>query len=195
MDVVVIGGGVVGVSCALQLAKRGVKVTVLDNFLFRIARLKGGWSMKGFVKQAIADVRAQVGPAGNVLLALSGALSAAPTLIASGLASLRLGSVAVGHVEAGGLAQMRGRRLREKKRRLDIGTHEVFPVNFQFLKKPLESTGHFHVTLNDHFTGKQNSHRRTAQAHTGKRHRRARQGNIGCGFKTRKDVDAGLTRA
>lgn len=31
MDVVVIGGGVVGVSCALQLAKRGVKVTVLDK--------------------------------------------------------------------------------------------------------------------------------------------------------------------
>jgi D-amino-acid dehydrogenase len=31
MDVVVIGGGVVGVSCALQLAKRGVAVTVLER--------------------------------------------------------------------------------------------------------------------------------------------------------------------
>ena len=31
MDVVVIGGGVVGVSCALQLAKRGVSVTVLER--------------------------------------------------------------------------------------------------------------------------------------------------------------------
>lgn len=31
MDVVVIGGGVVGVSCALQLAKRGASVTVLER--------------------------------------------------------------------------------------------------------------------------------------------------------------------
>lgn len=31
MDVVVIGGGVVGVSCALQLAKRGATVTVLER--------------------------------------------------------------------------------------------------------------------------------------------------------------------
>jgi GMP synthase (glutamine-hydrolysing) len=45
---------------------------VLDNFLFRIARLEGGWSMKGFVRQAIADIRAQVGPDGHVLCGLSG---------------------------------------------------------------------------------------------------------------------------
>ena len=45
---------------------------VLHNFLFRIARLKGGWSMKGFLKQAVADIRAQVGPEGHILCGLSG---------------------------------------------------------------------------------------------------------------------------
>ena len=33
MDVLVIGGGVVGVSCALELAKRGASVTVLERDL------------------------------------------------------------------------------------------------------------------------------------------------------------------
>jgi GMP synthase (glutamine-hydrolysing) len=44
---------------------------VLDNFLFRIARLKGGWSMKSFLRQAVADIRAQVGD-GHILCGLSG---------------------------------------------------------------------------------------------------------------------------
>uniref|UniRef100_A0A832MLM1 GMP synthase [glutamine-hydrolyzing] n=1 Tax=Eiseniibacteriota bacterium TaxID=2212470 RepID=A0A832MLM1_UNCEI len=45
---------------------------VLANFLFRIAGLKGGWSMKSFVTRAVRDLRAQVGPRGHVLCGLSG---------------------------------------------------------------------------------------------------------------------------
>ena len=44
---------------------------VLHNFLFRIAGLKGGWSMKSFLKRALADIRAQVGE-GRILCGLSG---------------------------------------------------------------------------------------------------------------------------
>jgi GMP synthase (glutamine-hydrolysing) len=44
---------------------------VLSNFLFGIAALKGGWTMKGFLKAAVADIRAQVGD-GHVLCGLSG---------------------------------------------------------------------------------------------------------------------------
>jgi GMP synthase (glutamine-hydrolysing) len=44
---------------------------VLRNFLFRIAGLKGGWSMKDFLRQAVAGIRAQVGD-GHVLCGLSG---------------------------------------------------------------------------------------------------------------------------
>jgi GMP synthase (glutamine-hydrolysing) len=44
---------------------------VLHNFLFRIAGLKGGWSMKSFLRQAVADIRARVGD-GHILCGLSG---------------------------------------------------------------------------------------------------------------------------
>ena len=44
---------------------------VIRNFLFRIAGLKGGWSMKNFLRQAVADIRAQVGD-GHILCGLSG---------------------------------------------------------------------------------------------------------------------------
>jgi len=45
---------------------------VLANFLFEVARLKGGWSMKSFLRTAVAAIRAQVGPEGHVLCGLSG---------------------------------------------------------------------------------------------------------------------------
>ncbi|HVP15438.1 MAG TPA: glutamine-hydrolyzing GMP synthase [Terriglobales bacterium] len=45
---------------------------VLENFLFGVARLKGGWSMKSFLRSAVADIRAKVGPEGRILCALSG---------------------------------------------------------------------------------------------------------------------------
>jgi len=44
---------------------------VLANFLFRIAGLEGGWSMRSFLKTAIGGIRAQVGE-GRILCALSG---------------------------------------------------------------------------------------------------------------------------
>jgi GMP synthase (glutamine-hydrolysing) len=44
---------------------------VLENFLFRIAGLKGGWSMKGFLRSAVAEIRERVGE-GHVLCGLSG---------------------------------------------------------------------------------------------------------------------------
>ncbi len=45
---------------------------VLANFLFRIAKLTGGWSMQGFLRQAVAGIRKQVGREGHVLCGLSG---------------------------------------------------------------------------------------------------------------------------
>jgi GMP synthase (glutamine-hydrolysing) len=54
---------------------------VLHNFLFRIAGLRGGWSMKNFLRQAVAEIRAQVGE-GRILCGLSGGVdsSVAATL-------------------------------------------------------------------------------------------------------------------
>ncbi|MBI5709336.1 MAG: glutamine-hydrolyzing GMP synthase [Candidatus Eisenbacteria bacterium] len=45
---------------------------VLANFLFKVAKLEGGWSMKSFLRAAIADIRAKVGPGGHILCGLSG---------------------------------------------------------------------------------------------------------------------------
>ena len=45
---------------------------VLANFLFEVARLRGGWSMTSFLRTAVAGIRATVGPGGHVLCALSG---------------------------------------------------------------------------------------------------------------------------
>ena len=55
---------------------------VLENFLFKIAKLEPGWSMKGFVRDAVKQVRAQVGD-GRVLCGLSGGVDStvAATLI------------------------------------------------------------------------------------------------------------------
>ena len=44
---------------------------VLRNFLFRVARLRGGWSMSGFSRSAVSSIRRQVGD-GHVLCGLSG---------------------------------------------------------------------------------------------------------------------------
>ncbi len=45
---------------------------VLANFLFKVAKLEGGWSMKSFLRTAIADIRTKVGPDGHILCGLSG---------------------------------------------------------------------------------------------------------------------------
>jgi GMP synthase (glutamine-hydrolysing) len=51
---------------------------VLENFLFQLAGLKPGWSMRSFVDQAVEAVRATVGPE-RVLCALSGGVDSAVT--------------------------------------------------------------------------------------------------------------------
>jgi GMP synthase (glutamine-hydrolysing) len=70
---------------------------VLENFLFGIARLKGGWSMKHFVREAVRDIRAQVGD-GHVLCGLSGGVDStvAATLIHRAIGD-RLTCVLVDH--------------------------------------------------------------------------------------------------
>ena len=44
---------------------------VLRNFLFKVARLKGGWTLSGFLRSAVASIRDQVGD-GRILCGLSG---------------------------------------------------------------------------------------------------------------------------
>ena len=44
---------------------------VLENFLFSVAELKGGWSMKHFLRSAVAEIRERVGDR-HVLCGLSG---------------------------------------------------------------------------------------------------------------------------
>ncbi len=70
---------------------------VLSNFLFRVAGLKPGWSMKDFLKTAVKEIRAQVGD-GQVLCGLSGGVDStvAATLIHRAIGD-RLVCVLVNH--------------------------------------------------------------------------------------------------
>ncbi len=70
---------------------------VLSNFLFRIAKLEPGWSMKDFLKTAVKDIRTQVGD-GRVLCGLSGGVDStvAATLIHKAIGD-RLTCVLVNH--------------------------------------------------------------------------------------------------
>ena len=70
---------------------------VLSNFLFRIAKLEAGWSMKDFLKTAVKEIRAQVGE-GRVLCGLSGGVDStvAATLIHKAIGD-RLTCVLVDH--------------------------------------------------------------------------------------------------
>jgi GMP synthase (glutamine-hydrolysing) len=45
---------------------------ILGNFLFRVCKCKGDWSMASFVDEQVARIRAQVGPSGRVICGLSG---------------------------------------------------------------------------------------------------------------------------
>ncbi len=47
---------------------------ILTNFLFGIAGLKADWTMSGFIDSVIEEVRATVGPEGNVVCGLSGGI-------------------------------------------------------------------------------------------------------------------------
>jgi GMP synthase (glutamine-hydrolysing) len=93
---------------------------VIANFLFRIARLKGGWTIRDFVRRAIADTRAQVGD-GHVLCGLSGGVDS--TVVATLLSRAigpRLHCVMVDHglLRLGETEEV-ARELGEK-RRLDL---------------------------------------------------------------------------
>ncbi len=70
---------------------------VLGNFLFKVAKLKGGWSMTHFVREAVRSIRAQVGE-GRVLCGLSGGVDStvAATLIHRAIGD-RLTCVLVDH--------------------------------------------------------------------------------------------------
>ncbi len=95
---------------------------VLENFLFRVARLEGGWSMKRFLQRAVKEIRAQVGD-GRILCGLSGGVdsSVAATLCHRAIGE-RLTCVMVDHglLRAGEVAEVR-RELGEKRGlRLDV---------------------------------------------------------------------------
>jgi GMP synthase (glutamine-hydrolysing) len=49
---------------------------VIRNFLFRVAKLRGGYATASFVEESIAQIRAQVGK-GNVICGLSGGVDSA----------------------------------------------------------------------------------------------------------------------
>src|SRR5690606_17589626 len=40
---------------------------MINNFLFKIAKIKPDWTMSGFIESVIRDVREAVGPEGNVV--------------------------------------------------------------------------------------------------------------------------------
>jgi len=95
---------------------------VLKNFLFRIGKLEGGWSMKRFLERAVKDIRAQVGD-GHILCGLSGGVdsSVVATLCHRAIGD-RLTCVMVDHglLRLGEVEEVR-RELGEKRGlRLDI---------------------------------------------------------------------------
>ncbi len=47
---------------------------IINNFLFKIAKVKADWTMSGFIDSVIQQVREQVGPEGNVVCGLSGGI-------------------------------------------------------------------------------------------------------------------------
>ncbi|WP_137388717.1 NAD(P)/FAD-dependent oxidoreductase [Rhodoligotrophos defluvii] len=61
-DVVVVGGGYTGLSCALELARRGTSVTVLDADAIGFnASSRNGGLVNGGLKLALADMSGQLG--------------------------------------------------------------------------------------------------------------------------------------
>ena len=90
---------------------------VLRNFLFRVARLEGGWSMKSFLRQAVADIRAQVGD-GHILCGLSGGVdSTVVATLCHRAVGKRLQCVLVDHgLLREGEAEEVARELGEKRR-------------------------------------------------------------------------------
>jgi len=90
---------------------------VVHNFLFRIAKLQGGWSMKSFLRRAVADIRAQVGD-GHILCGLSGGVdSTVVATLCHRAVGRRLVCVLVDHgLLRQGEAEEVARELGEKRR-------------------------------------------------------------------------------
>jgi len=90
---------------------------VIHNFLFKIAGLKGGWTMKDFLKQAVTDIRAQVGD-GHILCGLSGGVdSTVVATLCHRAVGKRLVCVLVDHgLLRQGEAEEVARELGEKRR-------------------------------------------------------------------------------
>ena len=57
---------------------RGTKV--LENFLYKICRVLGNWTMKSFIEDTISDIRTKA-PDGNVILGLSGGVDSSVTAL------------------------------------------------------------------------------------------------------------------
>ena len=55
-------------------------MTIFKNFLYKVAGLKPNWTMKSFIKEAIKDIRAQVGKK-DVVLGLSGGVDSSVTAV------------------------------------------------------------------------------------------------------------------
>lgn len=52
---------------------------VLKNFLYRVCGCEGGWSIRGFLEEAVEEVRRQVGEGERVLCAVSGGVDSSTT--------------------------------------------------------------------------------------------------------------------
>jgi GMP synthase (glutamine-hydrolysing) len=70
-------GGRYGVQFHLEVAHTPLGAQVLRNFLFDICGLEPDWSMASFAEEAVAAVRAQVGPSGRAVVGLSGGVDSA----------------------------------------------------------------------------------------------------------------------
>jgi len=105
---------------------------VLHNFLFRVAGLAGGWSMKDFLRRAVSDIRAQVGD-GHILCGLSGGVdSSVVATLCHRAVGKRLTCVLVDHgLLREGEAEEVARELGEK-RGLDL---TVVDARERFLSK------------------------------------------------------------
>jgi GMP synthase (glutamine-hydrolysing) len=105
---------------------------VIHNFLFRIAGLEGGWSMKSFLRQAVGEIRKQVGE-GHILCGLSGGVdSTVVATLCHRAVGRRLTCVLVDHgLLRQGEAEEVARELGEK-RKLQL---KVVDARERFLKR------------------------------------------------------------
>ncbi|HEO64979.1 MAG TPA: glutamine-hydrolyzing GMP synthase [Spirochaetes bacterium] len=71
---------IMGVQFHPEVAHTEQGKTLLSNFLFKIAKLEGDWTMKSFVDQSIAEIKGKVGNK-KVICALSGGVDSSVTAV------------------------------------------------------------------------------------------------------------------